>query len=56
MNLERDRNGRVKVYDVALKAWIWTQMVDARQGIDRGQFLAAEPKAVDERVQRSSKS
>ena len=43
MKLEIDSNGRVKVYDVALKQWVWTQPVDAREGLHRGQFAASAP-------------
>lgn len=43
VNFERDKNGRVKVYDIALSKWVWTQVIDARQGIERGQFSLSEP-------------
>ena len=43
MQLERDKSGRVRVWDVALGKWVWTQPVDARQGIEGGAFAAVGP-------------
>lgn len=41
--LPRDSAGRIAVYDVALDKMVMVQPVDAREGMERGQFLLDAP-------------